>query len=557
MTAHRSLKWFLLGFAAAGAAGGIVGTTPAKSQTAPQISVTPLPTRQPPLVAPRPASQRPALPAEDDDAQVSVTPAVDAPVAGDGDPEATDPALANSSGARRAPADGEPASNADNIANPDGIVDAGDKPLPADGDDPIENDIRLKADIDAFEKPAAGYDALAFQIEIEPVLDRRPARLARFEPYDPVGIRRGAWVIFPDAEVSIGRLSNVFSSTNPKPDTLIELRPTVRAVTNWRQHAVELKATGLASFYSEFGSENDKAYTLEARSRFDFSRRTNIEALVSTEKSQDSRSDRQTAGAAANRADIVTNRAAAALNHRFNRLTVQLRGSVTEIDYSAVTDTAGLIISNDNRDQVTREAAVRATWAFKPALATFTEIAVNDRNFKAAAGDGIFRDSRGERTRVGVSFGNISSVWRGELSTGYGRQRPDDARLADVDGILFDANLAWRISPLSSLLLSARTDFTDSTNAGSAGAVVRTYGIEARHAFRRQLIGTAAIRTAISDFKGISLTERETTGELGAEYFINRNASVFSRYQHVIFDSSAPGGNTVSDSIRVGMKIRQ
>jgi hypothetical protein len=555
--ARHQLKWFLLGFAAAGAVDCLINATPALAQTAAQISVTPLPTRQQPLVASRPASQRPVPPADDEDMLASGSPPRDAPVDGDIDPEATDPSLASPTQTRRATVDGAPAADAEPMPVQDGIIETGEPQGPGDGDNPAEADTRRRADIDAFEKPASGYDAIAFQVEIEPILDRRPVRLARFEPYDPVGIRRGAWVIFPDAEFGIGRLSNVFSSTSPQPDTVIDVRPTVRAVTNWRQHAVEVKATGLASFYSEFGSENDRAYTLEARGRFDFSRRTNIEALVSNDVAQDSRSDRQAVGSAATRANITTNRAAAALNHRFNRLTLQLRGSVTETDYSPVADTAGLTISNDNRDQVTRETAARATWAFKPALAVFSELALNDRTFKGASGDGIFRNSKGDRTRLGVTFGSTGGVWRGEVSTGYGHQRPDDMRLREIDGLLFDANLAWRISPLSSLLFTARTDFAESTNSGSSGALVRAYGIEARHAFQRQLIGTAAIRTAVSDYKGITLTERETTGELGAEYFINRNASVFSRYQHVIFDTSAAGGNTVSDVIRVGLKIRQ
>jgi hypothetical protein len=262
-------------------------------------------------------------------------------------------------------------------------------------------------------------------------------------------------------------------------------------------------------------------------------------------------------GFAATRADIVTNRAAMALNHRFNRLSLQLRGSVSETNFGAVPDTSGGMISNDNRDQTSRDIAARASWAFKPSLSAFLEAAVNDRTFKGVSSDGISRDSKGDRTRVGLSFGSTSGIWRGEVSTGYGRQRPDDARLKDVDGLLLDANLAWRVSAVSSLLFTARTDFTESTTVGASGALARTFGVEARHAFQRQLIGTAGVRTAISDFKGISLTERETTADLGLEYFFNRNASVFTRYQHVMFDTTTPGANTVSDSIRVGMKIRQ
>jgi hypothetical protein len=559
--ARRQIKWFFFGFALSSVVGATLRVNFAHAQSAPQTGVTPLPSRQLPLRAARPTSQSPTILTDDDGVEAPATlagnGATDAAVDGDTDADSTDPTQSRRVQTRRAPTDGDPASDTDQMPVQDGVIDVGEPQAAPDGDNPSEVDTRRRADIDAFEKPAVGYDAIAFQIELDPILDRRPARLARFEPYDPVGIRRGSWIIFPDAEISVGRLSNVFSSTSPRGDTVIDVRPTVRAVTNWSRHALELKATGLASFYSDFGSENDRAYALEMRSRFDLSRRTNLEALISTDRSQDSRSDRQASGTAASRADITTNRAAVAVNHQLNRLSLQLRGSVTDTNYGSVPDTSGIIIANDDRDQTTRDVAARASWAFKPSLSAFLEAAVNERVFKTVASDGIARDSKGDRTRIGLAFGNTNGVWRGEISTGYGRQRPDDRRLKEVDGLLIDANLAWRMSAVSSLLFTARTDFTDTTTVGASGALVRTFGVEARHAFQRQLIGTVGLKTAVSEYQGISLTERETTADFGLEYFFSRNASMFTRYQHIALDTTAVGANTVSDSVRVGMKVRQ
>jgi hypothetical protein len=234
-----------------------------------------------------------------------------------------------------------------------------------------------------------------------------------------------------------------------------------------------------------------------------------------------------------------------------------LRGSYADTDFGAVTTNTGGIITNVERDNVAREIAARATWRFKPALFGFTEVALNDRTYKVAASDGIVRNSDGERVRVGVGFGDAGRTWRGELALGYGRQSPDDKRLSSIAGMILDANVGWRMSALTSFLLTARTDFVDSTTANSPGSLTRQFGVEARHAFQRHLIGTAALRHSIADFKGISLTERETTGELGLEYFLSRNATIFGRYTHLISDSSSPAADYTVDTIRIGMKIRQ
>ncbi len=398
---------------------------------------------------------------------------------------------------------------------------------------------------------------MAFQIEVDPILDRRPARLARFEPHDPVGIRKGSWIIFPEIESGMGWVSNLFRSPSRTSTTFFDVRPTIRAVTNWRVHAIELKATGLASAFSEHRGEDDRAYALEARGRVDLGKRTSIETLVSHQRDQDARSGRDFPGAAAERADILTNRAAVSLNHRFNRLSVQLRGGLTDQDYQPVGSIDGATISNAQRDVLIREAAVRATWEFKPTLFAFSEMAILDRSYRETPSDGISRDSHGTRARLGISFGNTGKTWRGEVSIGHGQQTPDDGRLNKVEGILVDANLGWRMSELTSVLASARTELNDSTTPGQSGSTSRQFSLELRHAFRRYLIGTAGVQHTIADYGSSGTIERETIGSLGLEYFASPTLAIFGKYQHVRFDTTVDGGDYDADTLRVGVKVRQ
>lgn len=532
---------------------------PATAQSTPTATaVTGLPARR--VEATR--RLRPALPAEDDDTapppQTTIrsigepgTDDPDAAAAQDGD----DPARPTA----RRPADGEPQDGIESPLAQDGVLPVGEpEPARRDGDPTTDGDPRLRSDIDAFERPAAGYDAVAFQIDsVDPVLDRRPARLARFEPYDPIGLRAGSWIVFPELEWGIGATTNVRRATPRDGAGFSDVRPTVRAVTNWRVHAIELRATGFGSAFQGFATENDKAYAVEARGRYEFSRRTSLEVLVAHSRDQEGRQARDAVDAARDRGDIDTTRAAVALNHRFNRLAVQLRGSVTETDFAPVTTVGGGVISNEQRDLQTRDAAVRTTYTFKPTLSVFADVQAIDRHYRAPTADGILRDSTGWRALAGVSFGNTGQTWRGELGLGFGRQTPDDARIGAVQGVLLDANLGWRVSELTSLLFTARTDLNDSTAVGQNGSIVQTLGAEVRHALRRHLIGTAALRHVRTDYKGVDLLERETTAELGLEYFLNRSTTLFGRYSHVVFDTTTPGADYTVDTVRFGVRWRQ
>jgi hypothetical protein len=559
VTCAVRLSRIIAGAAASLAVGLLSDAAPVQAQGANTATqMTPLPARR---AEPQRRVPVPVI-TDDDDTTPATQPNIAKPAEDDGrtDETPTDPVDGDDPGRQQARRnmDGQPLVGNERDTNQDGIPQVGEpEPLVKDGEPDTGRDPRSKADIDAFERPAAGYDAVAFQIELEPILDRRPSRLARFEPYDPIGIKRGSWIIFPEIEFGMGATSNVRRAPDGAASAVFDVTPTVRAVTNWRVHAIELRATGFASAFPGFATENDKAAALEARGRYDFSRRTNVEALLSTALSQEARSAPNADAAARDRTNILTTRAATALNHRFNRLTVQLRGGISDVEYGNDTTVTGDTVDNRTRNYQQRDVGSRATWEFTPTLFAFTDVALNDRHYAAAPTDGIKRDSSGYRAVAGLSFGNAGRIWRGEIGVGYGAQRPDDGRILTTSGFILDANLAYRASELTSLLFTARTDFNDSTTPGQSGSLVRTAGLELRHAFRRHLIGTAGLRHTLTDYQGVSLRERDTTADLGVEYFLNQRTTLFSRYSHTWYDTTTAGGDYTVDTIRFGVRIRQ
>lgn len=443
----------------------------------------------------------------------------------------------------------------------DGVLEPVETPAPVDGLDPGTADTRDIEDIQAFQPPeaAAGYDPSVFSIEPDPTNDRRPERFFRAEPYAPTGVRVGSFLLFPEIELGGVAYSNVFrSSIAAQGDTAFEARPAARLVSNWAVHALEFGARGLTSFHNVYPSEDDRNYTLEARGRLDVTRRTNLEGSVVRDVTQESRGSINARSGSGDRTDVASERVGLALNHRFNRLSVQLRGSVTDRDFSPTTDDGGLAISNDDRDSTQRDAAIRASWTLKPELSVFGDVGIDEREYQAAArSDGIRRDSHGERYRVGVSFGATSKNVRGEVAVGAARQAFADNRLPELRGIIVDANVAWRISGLTSLLVTARSDIGESTLAGAGGAFTRTAGVEVRHAFRRHLIGTAGVALTRGSYEGAELVETDVTTQVGLEYFVARDVALFSRYAHIDFSTNTPSGNYAADEVRIGVRLRK
>lgn len=438
----------------------------------------------------------------------------------------------------------------------DGIIVTGEPEAPVDGDDPTQIDSRPREEAALFENPARADDPFLYQVEdTEPVANRRADRLFRFEPYDPVGIKAGSFILFPEVEIGGNYFSNVFYSPVRRSDVTFDVRPSARFVSNWTTHALEFSARGLASFYNEFSTENDKAYTLEVRGRLDITRRTNLQVVASHDVAQESRS-LPNARDAGTRPDVTTDRIAAALNHRFNRLTLQLRGSVTGYDYGSST-TAGVTTSNATLNYTGYEQGLRASYEFKPTLSAFGEVVTNQRSYDQPDLTGLDRSSTGERYRVGLNFGTTGELLRGEIGGGFGIQHAPGAGLPDASGFILDANATWRATPLTSFLFTARSDFMESQVTGVSFVRSQMAGLELRHQLRRDLIASAGIAYTNNDYVGDGIREQDLRETLGLEYYLSREAMLSTRYTHVDFTSGFAGASYASDTVRVGLRLRE
>jgi hypothetical protein len=252
---------------------------------------------------------------------------------------------------------------------------------------------------------------------------------------------------------------------------------------------------------------------------------------------------------------VTTDSVDLTFNQRFNRLSVQLRGGYDDIDFGPGD---GDTNTNEDRDTTVTTQAARATWQFRPTFAVFGEVEANQRAYNVAAvSDGFSRDSDGQRYRAGIDFGSTGQIVRGEMSIGYGNQNPSDAGLSDVDGVLIDANVAWRLSDPTTLRFIARTDIFDTNTTGSAGVLSRTIGLEARHAFRRYVIATAGIAYTDQDYNNVPINESELRASLLLEYYLNRDWTLFGQWETIDFDSNQPGNSWTANDVRVGARWRQ
>ncbi len=377
-------------------------------------------------------------------------------------------------------------------------------------------------------------------------------------PYDPLGIRMGSFRFLPTLTTTSIATDNVFNAPgNAETDIGLELRPTLRIESDWNRHSFTVDATGTAVFYNEFNSENTEQFAVTARGRIDMTLRTNLELDAGYQLTTEQRGSANSSAGAIEQPDVKTWQVGATLNHRFNRLVTRTRlGYTEEINGDAQLVGGGVDLGSDE-DSSGIDIASRLTYEFSPSFAAFVEGGYNRQTFDTVAdADGILRDSDGYEIHVGMTR-EFGPAIRGEISVGYATQISDDARLADVEGFVFDADILWRPTALTSINLTAQSEINASTLSGSLGSLTYQTALNVRHEFRRYAIGTLGFGWRHEDFQGSSISEDEFVFQLGGEYLFSRNLAALASYQYTDFNSSLPASDYNTNEFRLGLQLRR
>ena len=415
------------------------------------------------------------------------------------------------------PQDGDPVPVIEASAPQDGLIDLSEPTAPIEGQEDItEADMRSPEDVRAFiDEPACIRSAAAAAGEINPVFSDSTFQGFALDPFPPIGTKIGSFLLFTTIETDVDYNSNIFASPSEIGDTALEVRPAARLASTWSRHALEVRASGDLSFHDRYPTEDDRAYLVEGLGRLDVTSFTNFQGLIAHEEAQESRSaiNASVGRHAAERQRHPPARPPSITASTGSRCSCAAVSSIRRYGNNLFD---GTVQSNADRNFTLYDQAVRPKWEFSPYLYAFSDIAFNQRDYDLAAfSDGINRSSTGERYRVGVSFGEISEILRGNFSLGYGRQTPNSPELEVIDGLLIDADLTWQQTALTTLQFTAATEVAETTTFDSGGVLERTYGLEARHNFTRYLVGIAGLGYLTRDFVGADISESQVTAAAG------------------------------------------
>jgi hypothetical protein len=435
----------------------------------------------------------------------------------------------------------------------------GVSPLGGLGDEPGEGEAAVVAEPEIGPGLTVPTSAISEAPQIHSALNPEPHDL---DPFVPIGIRIGSFLIFPEAEVGVDMTNNVLATRNDaRFDAGPEVTPKVRIDSDWNRHFLSFEANADRIWYSEFPIADVKNYQFLLKGRADVTRRTRLFGEIEKSHVQEGPSSIAITDIAGANEILDEEHATAAVEHTFNRLTLKLTGTVADYNYSEGTADPtldGPVPFADIRDYREVVGTLRSTYEFQSRWAGFIETSVNERDYHEPVDvTGFKRGSSGYTALAGVNLRLAGGTLFGEIAGGWGEQQPIDSSFETISGPLVNGDLIWMPGPSTKLEFIARSEIEETTLEEASGAIDHFFSLSLEQALWRFLVLGAYASYEVADFVGTDQLDQRTKLGATAEYYFNPVVSAYARYEHTDFTSTDSSSDFVEDEVKIGLKFRR
>lgn len=344
-------------------------------------------------------------------------------------------------------------------------------------------------------------------IELGPIRKLPPKRKAHTEPedpYAPLGVRAGAFTLFPAIELIGGYNTNPGQTSAGQGAWVYSLAPELQVRSNWSRHELKADLHGSYTGYSpdETPTLSRPYFNGKVDGRVDVSRNTRIDLGSRLLISTDNPGSPNLQAGLAKLPVFATFGGSAGVKHQFNRFELGVKGDVERTAYQESTLTDGTTASNADRNYKQYTGTLRGGYETMPGMKPFVEVGADSRAHDLSPDiSGFQRDSTGVTGKVGSTF-ELARRLTGEIAVGYTRRKYEDARFDNLDALIGNASLIWTASALTTVKLSASSVVGESTIPGVSAILSRDIGLQIDHSLRRWLIATAKFGFGVDSYKG-------------------------------------------------------
>ena len=376
------------------------------------------------------------------------------------------------------------------------------------------------------------------------------------DPFAPLGLRTGAFVVLPAVEATGGFDSNPARVPGGKSSLFTVITPEVAAKSDWTRHEVTATLRGSYTAYDKTPELDRPTVDGKVTGRFDVTRNTALIGEGTLVVGTDNPGSPNVQAGLSRFPIYTTLGGTFGITQSFNRLEITAKGLAERTEYQDSHFTDGTTETNHDRDYDRFGGSLRASYDVMPGLKPFVEFSADTREHDLTVDRfGIERDSTGWIAKAGSTV-QFTRLLTGEFALGWIERKYKDPTLPELNGFLFDGSLIYALSALTNVKLNASTVAAETTVPGTAGVLTRNAGVEIEHAFRRWLIGSVKFNYGNDDYVGSLRRDDRYALSASITYKLNRWASAKAEVREEWLRSTTPiGVNYDATVFLLGMKF--
>jgi hypothetical protein len=406
--------------------------------------------------------------------------------------------------------------------------------------------------------PAVTDPANAAPLRAAPLEPRARKKLPMDDnPFDPVGIRAGAFLLRPSLEAYAGYESNPTSEESNGGSAYGRTLGRLDVESDWLRHAFRGRMEAEYTAYEAFEDLNAPRFAADAALRLDARRDLRIDLAARAELDSESPGDPEVPDGVKGRPQNLRTGAGGGITYKPNRLSLNLKGDVDRRDYDDVELNNGTTVDSSDRNYTAYTLGLRTGYELDPGLEPFVEVEGNKREYDLEQNDsGVFHNADGYKVYAGVRV-EPNPIWSFEGAIGYGHLEAEDPFEPKLDDLIGKVSLIWQPTVKTKVTLTAEKDVAPGGLDCCAVAREVSAGIEVEHELRRYLFFTAAVDYERSFYPRADYTLQDLSAEIALEYRFNRTVSARLRAAYELSDSSIPGDDYDTKLIELGLRFRR
>lgn len=399
---------------------------------------------------------------------------------------------------------------------------------------------------------------LAPDLEVGPVtaIEGRDRALEE-DPYAPLGIRAGSFILRPSVEQGLTATSNADFSANGSAAVLSETTLRLNAISDWDAHSAAFD--GYGTFRKTISGEDiqDVEAGIDGAAVFELGNDYQVTGAVGYEIGPESASSPAAIEGTAEQPIRQIFGGSLGIEKDAGRLRLGLTGAVEREVYGNADLSTGGVLSQEDRNNTLSTVVLRGGYAISPAVIPFVEAEVGRRSYDLSVdSSGYARSSDRLGARAGVAL-DLGEKFSGEVAAGWIREEFDDERLGAVSGLAASAVLRWSPMRGTIVALTGATTVEGTTVPGESGSLLYAGQLAIDRQIRSNLTGNLVLGAAWRDYVGSDGHDLTLNAGAGLTWWLNRYTGLTGRVSHETVTSNLEGRDAETNSVFLGMRFQR